>query len=132
MIIRTEVEFLYSGLEGTWEEYKQLYHPIEIPRCRVFEDRESSTKEEYYRVYRQNLRAEKLGLEHTLTLSEWLDILNTYNRKCAYCNKPFTDLDHFIPISKGGGTTKENSIPACGHCNNQKSNKLQYCKRQFL
>ncbi len=30
--------------------------------------------------------------------------------------------DHFIPLTKGGGYTKENIIPACRSCNASKQN----------
>jgi 5-methylcytosine-specific restriction endonuclease McrA len=67
---------------------------------------------------------------NTLTAKEWLDILKQYNYKCAYCKRSILDLpdglvrDHIIPISRGGGNTKENVVPACVRCNKQKSSIL--------
>lgn len=49
---------------------------------------------------------------------------------CQYCNKPFPthDLtfDHVIPRSKGGRTTWDNVVTACGDCNLVKGNRLPH------
>ena len=43
---------------------------------------------------------------------------------CHYCNNKFTvkelTMDHVIPISKGGKSTRKNVVPCCKACNNQK------------
>jgi 5-methylcytosine-specific restriction endonuclease McrA len=47
---------------------------------------------------------------------------------CQYCDrrKPTPELtfDHVIPRSKGGHTTWENVVTACGHCNTRKGSQL--------
>lgn len=52
-----------------------------------------------------------------------------WNRKradgiCFYCRRKFkpTELtmDHLIPLSRGGSSTKENIVPCCKECNNRK------------
>lgn len=48
--------------------------------------------------------------------------------QCQYCGEHFKthDLtfDHVIPRSKGGETSWENIVAACGHCNTLKGNRL--------
>ena len=66
---------------------------------------------------------------NTLTSQEWLDILEAYNYRCAYCDVEFEvenmpTRDHIIPISKSGHNTKENIIPACQSCNSIKGTKI--------
>ena len=78
---------------------------------------------EYSRVHSNRTRAKKLGLAADLTLLEWLDILNSFGWKCAYCNNEFCQMDHMTPISKGGGTTMDNVIPVCKECNYKKGIK---------
>ena len=48
--------------------------------------------------------------------------------KCYYCgvSVPPRELtmDHIVPISRGGRTTKGNVVPACKSCNNKKKQLL--------
>ncbi|HET9109939.1 MAG TPA: HNH endonuclease, partial [Ktedonobacterales bacterium] len=75
---------------------------------------------EHIRVTKQVLRARKAGLAATLTTLEWLQTLIDFGGRCAYCSGPFDDLEHFLPISRGGGTTAQNCVPACRYCNGSK------------
>lgn len=47
---------------------------------------------------------------------------------CQYCatevDKKEATLDHVHPVSKGGKTTWENTVTACGPCNSHKSDKV--------
>jgi len=74
-------------------------------------------------------RAKERNIINTLTSQEWLDILEEYNYRCAYCDVEFdienmSTQDHIIPISKGGDNTKDNVVPACKGCNSKKFNKI--------
>lgn len=48
--------------------------------------------------------------------------------RCYYCGSLTlaTDLtmDHIVPLSRGGKTTKGNVVPACKSCNSRKKNQL--------
>ncbi len=73
---------------------------------------------------------ERKGI-NTLTAQEWLDILEDYGYKCAYCGCEFDEnnlltKDHIIPISKDGNNVKENMVPACKRCNSKKKDKLDF------
>ena len=71
-------------------------------------------------------RANEKNTVNTLTAQEWLDILEEYNYRCAYCGIEFDcetlpTKDHIIPVSKGGDNVKENIVPACRSCNSRKN-----------
>jgi 5-methylcytosine-specific restriction endonuclease McrA len=62
-----------------------------------------------------------------LRASEW------WKRRCAkgicgYCGQPTPaaelTMDHIVPISRGGKSTKGNVIPSCKACNTAKKQKL--------
>lgn len=76
-------------------------------------------------LYNAIHKARKLSLPDTLTSEQWIAIQAAYNYRCAYCGcKPkLLTQDHVIPLSKGGGTTADNIVPACGHCNYSKGNR---------
>lgn len=70
-------------------------------------------------------RAREKSLPNTLTKQEWLEIIEYFCGCCAYCLMP-TDhptIDHLFPLSKGGGTTRDNTVPACLRCNSRKNDK---------
>lgn len=74
-------------------------------------------KREAKRVHKQNMRAKRMGLPHTLTLAQWIDILNQHNWSCAWCGGTYESIDHVYPLSWGGGTTADNVLPSCIPCN---------------
>jgi len=50
------------------------------------------------------------------------------NGKCHYCNHSLdpktATMDHVIPISRGGKSTKNNIVASCKDCNTSKKNRL--------
>jgi 5-methylcytosine-specific restriction endonuclease McrA len=42
---------------------------------------------------------------------------------CAYCGRKGNTVDHVVPQSRGGGTTWENTVLACGPCNTRKRDR---------
>ena len=86
------------------------------------------------RVHNQRRRARKANLPNTLTAAEWQYAIDYFHGYCAVCDRPLKDLfvthtasaDHWIPLTKGGGTTADNIVPLCSGedgCNNRKGNK---------
>jgi 5-methylcytosine-specific restriction endonuclease McrA len=72
------------------------------------------------RVKSQVQHARSLEAEATLTLVDWLLILEQFAWLCAYCqSKPFEIMSHVIPLPRGG-TTPENCVPACYSCSTGK------------
>lgn len=60
-----------------------------------------------------------------LTPSERRTIYNLTGGRCAYCGTriAFDDMqvDHVVPLRKGGVDTIDNMLPACRSCNHYKS-----------
>jgi 5-methylcytosine-specific restriction endonuclease McrA len=53
-------------------------------------------------------------------------LVNRFDGKCAYCqDRPFEQLDHIIPVSRGGRHSIGNLLPACQPCNISKFASLQ-------
>jgi len=71
-------------------------------------------------------RAALKSVDCTLTAKEWQAILKVNNHRCFYCGKKFKtlEMDHVIPLSKGGKHVRKNIVPACRSCNAKKHNKL--------
>lgn len=42
---------------------------------------------------------------------------------CVYCEGRASTIDHVLPVSRGGTSCWENTVAACGDCNQRKSNR---------
>ena len=71
------------------------------------------------------------------------DLRNTqwWKRKCSkgvcgYCGQSIPPgeltMDHIVPVSRGGKSTKGNVIPSCKTCNNKKKELLPMEWDQYL
>lgn len=93
----------------------------------------SSNNPEKRKLINERRRNREANTESTLTLGEWEKIKKFFGNSCAYCgisekesiNKFGERLhqEHIVPLSKGGGLTKNNIIPSCRSCNSSKKTK---------
>lgn len=60
----------------------------------------------------------------------------TSSGTCYYCDEAvgFKNLtmDHVIPLSRGGSSSKDNLVPCCKECNIKKSNYLPVEWKEYL
>lgn len=138
----------YKENKEHYKEYNQQYHEENRERIleynRQWHQENKESQKEYRKKYRienmelgrlltQKRRMRKKKLPATLSLKQWNKIKEDFNDSCAYCGmtekehlKEFSEhlhQDHFIPLSKGGGYTQNNIIPACKSCNTSKKDK---------
>lgn len=91
---------------------------------------------EYFRAYRiKNVAAVRLkerNYEHRrrantiqsdVTPAAWAERVAEFGGRCAYCATfgP-TEMEHIMPVSRGGTHTMDNLVPACRSCNASKRN----------
>lgn len=99
---------------------------------------------ELRRVYDHRRRALERSLPTGFADADWQRALVYFNGCCAVCERPLNDLfgthkasmDHWIALSKGGGTTADNIVPLChgvDGCNNSKHNNtpIEWLTRKF-
>lgn len=64
------------------------------------------------------------GAPGQVSQSEWLLRLAEFGGLCAYClTREGREMDHVVPLSRGGTHTIDNAVPACRVCNATKSAK---------
>lgn len=77
------------------------------------------------REFNHRRRTKNINATGNFTNKEWIKLKNDYDNRCAYCNQKsnFLELDHIIPLSRGGSNNIENIVPACRSCNASKGSK---------
>lgn len=86
------------------------------------------------RINVQKRNALKKQLPNSFTDQDWQKTLEYFNHKCVYCgSSERLEQDHFIPITKNGGYTPNNIVPACKTCNLRKYNYSpeQWCSPEI-
>lgn len=69
----------------------------------------------------QNLR--RRGVPYTDEAIAWIASIDWSTELCTYCSAPATEIDHILPITKGGDGSRENLTPCCRSCNASKGNR---------
>ncbi len=101
---------------------------IERQRERVYQYRKTDAGKAMQARANHRRRIQTTSVSNTLTVQEWLAILEQQQYCCAACGEAFSDLlpptrDHIVPVSKGGGLTAENTQALCKPCNSRKFTK---------
>ncbi len=79
----------------------------------------------YNKVYERNRRAHKLHNGGSFTLEEWKALVWYLGEKCLCCKKiKFLEIDHIVPITKGGSSYISNLQPLCRSCNSIKRTQI--------
>jgi 5-methylcytosine-specific restriction endonuclease McrA len=119
------VAWLVKNPEYERERSARRYEndPVYRARIRAATKKFNLEHPEYHRFAVKLRRARLLGVECTLTEAQEREVFEEYAGLCAYCLEPATSLDHVVPVSKGGGHTKENVVPCCSTCNPSKGAK---------
>ncbi len=86
--------------------------------------RRDYAKTPYGRVlYRQAQELRRRGTPYTQESLEWIASIDWSTEICTYCeDAPATEIDHILPIAKGGTGERENLTPVCRTCNARKGN----------
>lgn len=58
-----------------------------------------------------------------LSREERQQIHQHYGNKCVYCGAPSEEVDHVVPVSKGGTNEFSNLVASCRTCNRVKSDR---------
>lgn len=110
---------------------KQL-EKAKTPQMREKQKQWRKNNADKLRGYCHKRRAMKENLVNDLTEEQWQFALEFFGHSCAYCGKSeeenreesgwALEREHVVPLTKGGGYTATNIIPACRKCNGSKFN----------
>lgn len=92
---------------------------------------------EKVQVWVRNRRAKLKGLSGSHTLADILAMMNIQRGKCVYCRCDITksyQVDHIVPVARGGSNDKSNLQLLCRTCNLDKRDKdpLEYQRERGM
>jgi 5-methylcytosine-specific restriction endonuclease McrA len=94
-------------------------------RDRLQRSRWAKLNPEKVRAARIRERTNRADVERTLTERQWQETIECFGHACAYCLRTDVEItqDHVIAVSRGGGHSAGNVVPACRSCNSRKGNR---------
>jgi 5-methylcytosine-specific restriction endonuclease McrA len=69
-------------------------------------------------VRANNRRCRALGIVGEITPREWWEVCSLYDWRCRGCRQQadILQIDHIIPLNRGGDNTRFNVRPLCNDC----------------
>jgi len=111
---------------GTRNEYLREYYLLNKDRLNAY-GREYQKTDKGKAVARTTKHARRAGLKNNSVTGDKILWLVARQPLCFWCGKAHNgvyQVDHFIPLSKGGVHEISNLVIACPKCNNRKSAKF--------
>lgn len=103
------------------------YREVHPDRCSAAAAKYYRAHPETWRAYVAKRKAQKLACQGPhYTADDVAALLVDQHDLCAYCGVALTgkyDVDHVVPLSKGGGNGPDNIVLACPPCNGSKGSK---------
>lgn len=79
------------------------------------------------RSYVHNSRGRSAGVGGSIAADDVRHHLHSQKGRCYWCGTPVADafeIDHVVPLSRGGPNEPDNIVVSCTPCNRSKGNKL--------
>ncbi len=74
---------------------------------------------------KRNRRSRESASGETVSAEQWKSVLDRFGGKCAKCGASESiEMDHVVPLARGGSHTPENIQPLCKSCNRRKSTSI--------
>lgn len=133
---RRRVKFQAYSRERYWRNKEAFLLKASIGYYKHREKRRNKAKEwrsnnpEANSVYRQRRRARMKNAKGDHSSNDIKHLYEQQEGKCGYCGisiywvvKRDVQIDHVVPISRGGSNSADNLVICCGICNASKHNK---------
>ena len=106
------------------KEYASTHSQEAVKRSRDWAKNNPERHRILQQIAARRRYARKLKAEGTFNLNDILNILFEQSNLCAYCGIRVYDdfqIDHIIPLSRGGSNWPDNLAVSCKNCNAQKN-----------
>jgi len=83
----------------------------------------------------QSRLAAKWGINGSVTYGQFQALCQFHKNRCFYCgHEGHLEVDHAVPLSRGGQHRIKNIVPSCRRCNAAKGNKTlsEFLEREVV
>jgi len=110
----------YAADPTRWQEYLRVWRLKNPERSHAY-------------VRAATIKRRRASGGQSFTAAEWLILLAHHNYSCAYCgSKLLIEIDHRVPLIRGGSNLIDNILPACRRCNRRKNRMTEEEFRERL
>ncbi|HKC91637.1 MAG TPA: HNH endonuclease [Candidatus Limnocylindria bacterium] len=110
----------YAADPAAWQKYLKEW-------------RRGNPEKSHAYVRASNIKRRSAAGGQSFSSAEWLALLGRHQGSCAYCgSKTLIEIDHRIPLARGGSNLISNILPACRRCNRRKRTMTEEEFREFL
>jgi 5-methylcytosine-specific restriction endonuclease McrA len=109
--------------KAAWREDYRQRRALYLKNARLYQER----NKEKHNLWCRHQASKTRVTNCTLTASEFYQWGSSQPKICHWCGVNCAekfDIDHVVPISKGGKHELENLVISCAPCNRRKRNKL--------
>ena len=126
-------EYFKKNREKLNKRSREYYHKTKAENYQLLRERNLKCTRKYKHTKRglwtslvnAHKRRNKLISLGNIDMNAWENKKKQYGNKCANCEKDgILQIDHIIPISKGGTNHINNLQPLCPKCNQRKGGKI--------
>lgn len=123
----------YSKNRDSRLEYSRDYRSKNKEKVYESNKRYLRDNPEFSRVAASRRRSLLAGANGSFSVDQWTSRLEYYESKCMYCGSSESiEIEHRIPLSRGGTNLPANLVPACKSCNCKKGTKTETEYKQLL
>lgn len=118
------------------EQYKaakRMKHALNPEKNRQEQKRWREKNPDKCRVLDRNKCAKRRNIDGRHTLQDETNQLEKQGNRCYWCSKLLqsdAQVDHVVPLTRGGTNWPHNIVIACAFCNNSKNSRLPYIEWQ--
>lgn len=113
--------------------YEREYRGENREKIREQQAKARAENPQRFRAYNTNRRAMQLAAGGTYSAADIERLYAEQGGLCRWCSEPLSDgfeIDHVIPLSRGGSNSPDNLAVTCIHCNRRKSSLLPFSEWQ--